>query len=163
MISSRFTVAVATFVGQNAGAGQYPRMRQCIKVAMGMYLGVSVAVSCIFYFGSSTMLLMFTSDPLVLEQAMLITLAIAPFYAIVPLYEVIISAFRGVKVVLLPTIINIVGLCGVRAAWVLWVGGKAQSVYEIIISCPISWAFTAVLTLVYFLVICKKAFYPQST
>lgn len=161
MISSGFTVAVATFVGQNAGAGLYPRMRQCIKVAMGVYLGISIAVSGIFWFGSSTMLLMFTSDPLVLEQAMLVMKAIAPFYAIVPVYEVIISAFRGVKVVVLPTIINVLGLCGVRAAWVLWVGSHAQSVYDIIISCPISWAFTAVCTLVMFLAIGKKAFYEN--
>ena len=77
--------------------------------------------------------------------------AIAPYYALVPIYEVLSSALRGLDDVFIPMVINIIGLCGVRAFYVL-MQSNSTSIYQIIISCPISWLFTALVTLGYYLI-----------
>ncbi len=85
--------------------------------------------------------------------------ATAPYYKIVALYKVTGSALRGMGKVIVPMIINIVGLCGLRIAWVYLVLGvvpELNTLYGVILSCLVSWAFTAVATLIYYVLKSKS-------
>ena len=151
MVSNAFAVAIATFVAQNLGANKLKRVHQSIRVCIVLDLFLSGCISLFFYTTSKYLLYLFTNDPNVVEQALLVMKAIAPYYALVPIYEVLASALRGLDDVFIPMIINIVGLCGVRAFYIL-MQSHPTSIYQIIISCPISWIFTAIVTLVYYLI-----------
>ena len=152
MVSNAFAVAISTFVAQNIGAHKKDRAIDSIKSCMALDLGLSGLLSIFFYFLSNYLLYLFTDDPLVIEQALQVMKAIAPYYWIVPIYEVLASALRGMGDAFMPMVINIIGLCGVRAAWILFVVKVPSNIYEVVISCPISWVFTAVCTLIYFFI-----------
>ena len=143
MVSGAFSVAIATFVGQNYGARKYDRMKKSIWVCLGLDAAISAFLSVFFFFTSSILLLLFTSDPLVLEQALIVMKAIAPYYAIVVIYDILGGALRGMGDVFWPMLMNIAGLCGVRALWVLFVSPVYVDLYHIIISCPVSWVCTS--------------------
>ncbi len=151
MVSNAFAVAIATFVAQNLGANKMKRVYQSIRVCLALDLFLSGCISLFFFTTSKYLLYLFTNDPSVVEQALLVMKAIAPYYALVPIYEVLSSALRGLDDVFIPMVINIIGLCGVRAFYVL-MQSNPTSIYQIIISCPISWLFTALVTLGYYLI-----------
>ena len=50
MISGAFSVSIATFVGQNYGAGKYSRMKRSVTVCLLMDLAASLLVSLILIF-----------------------------------------------------------------------------------------------------------------
>ena len=151
MVSNAFAVAIATFVAQNLGANKMKRVHQSIRVCLALDLFLSGCISLFFFTTSKYLLYLFTNDSSVVEQALLVMKAIAPYYALVPIYEVLSSALRGLDDVFIPMVINIIGLCGVRAFYVL-MQSNPTSIYQIIISCPISWVFTALITLGYYLI-----------
>ena len=159
MVSTAFGVAISTFVGQNYGAGKADRMRKSIGVCVLLDLSISGGLSVIFYFLSKYMLLMFTSDPRVLEQALMVMKAIAPYYMLVVFYDMFGGALRGVGDVMVPMIMNVIGLCVVRAVWILTVSQSYNDIYHIIISCPVSWVITSIMFTVYFAIRFRKAFY----
>lgn len=156
MISGAFSVAIATFVGQNYGAKKYKRMKQSIWVCLGMDILLSAGLSFLFLALGPVLLYLFTSDEMVIEQGMEVMKAIAPYYVIVAFYEVLTSALRGMTDVIVPMVMNIVGLCVVRIVWVLVAVPHFSDLYHIILSCPISWIITSVMILIYFTYRYKK-------
>lgn len=160
MVSAGVGVAVSTFVGQNYGAKLLDRVKETIKVSIIQYMVIAGIMSVIFYFTSKYLLYMFTSDEKVIEQALLVMKAIAPYYMLVPIYEVLIAALRGIGNVLVPSIMAIVGLCGIRAGYILINSSKMEGVYDVIISCPISWIVTLIMVLVYYFI--RRGHYFES-
>ncbi len=153
MISGAFSVSVATFVGQNLGAQKYERMKRCVWVCLGMDLLVSGALSIFFLIFGNSLFYLFTGDVEVIARGMEVLRAIAPYYMMVALFEITGSALRGMGVVIVPMILNIVGLCGIRVLWVSTILPRMpglNGLYGIILSCPVSWGFTAVAMLMYY-------------
>lgn len=148
MVSNAFSVTISTFVAQNIGAKQWHRAKESVKTCLLMDISISAVISLLFFFSSNTLLYLFTNDNRVIEQALLVMKAIAPYYVIVPFYEILASALRGMNITIIPTIINILGLCGIRAIYILC--QSFTNIYDIIISCPISWVCTAILTILYY-------------
>lgn len=151
MVSNAFSVSIATFVAQNLGAKKFDRVKQSIVSCMILDFVLSSGLSVFFFSTSQFLLHLFTNDSLVIDQALQVMKAIAPYYWIVPIYEVLASSLRGMNDVFVCMIINIIGLCGVRAAWIFFLIKHPSSIYQIIISCPVSWIFTAVCTTLYFI------------
>lgn len=151
MVSNAFSVSIATFVAQNLGAKKFDRVKQSIVSCMILDFVLSSGLSVFFFSTSQFLLHLFTNDSFVIDQALQVMKAIAPYYWIVPIYEVLASSLRGMNDVFVCMIINIIGLCGVRAAWIFFLIKHPSNIYQIIISCPVSWIFTAVCTTLYFI------------
>ena len=151
MISTAFSVAIATFVGQNFGAKKYDRMKKSIWVCLGLDIGLSIGLSFFFLICGPLLFYLFTNNSKVILRGMEVLKAIAPYYGLVAFYEIFTSALRGMDDVIIPMIINIIGLCIIRILWILLIVPKHQSLYVIILSCPISWFITAILLIIYFL------------
>lgn len=82
--------------------------------------------------------------------------AIAPYYVLVAFYEIFTSALRGMGDVVVPMVMNILGLCMVRILWIVFAVPHFPDLYHIILSCPVSWAVTAAIFIVYFRVATSK-------
>lgn len=156
MVSNAFAISVATFVSQNLGAAKKKRAYDSIRICLLLDVILSSFISCFFVFTSSKLLYLFTNDADVITQAMLVMRGIAPYYALVPFYEVLGSALRGMKKVIIPTGICLVGLCGIRVWWVMMIVKNTNSIYDIVISCPVSWLITAIAMGFYFVYIIRK-------
>lgn len=159
MISTAFSVTTATFVAQNIGAGEKNRMKKGIRICFLFDFVLSGILSLFFLIFGGKLFYLFTNDESVILAGMQVLKAIAPYYAIVALYEVTSSALRGIGYVIVPMTINIIGLCGLRIAWVYLIPSyipELNSLYGVILSCPVSWAFTAAATCVCYAIKMKK-------
>lgn len=159
MISTAFSVTTATFVGQNMGAGKFQRMKSGVRVCLRLDLLLSGLLSVFFLVFGHSLFYLFTKDEMVITAGMQVLKAIAPYYMLVPLFEITGSALRGMENVIWPMILNIAGLCGVRIFWIcgiLSILPRWNSLYGIIISCPVSWLFTAAVLVAYYAFIMKR-------
>lgn len=153
MISTAFSVSVSTFVGQNLGAGKKDRVKKGIGVCLGMDVLLSGFLSVFFLLFGHSLFYLFTSDSTVIASGMQVLKAIAPYYMLVAFFEITGSALRGMGIVIVPMILNITGLCGIRILWicaVLPALPALNSLYGIILSCPVSWVLTATAMMIYY-------------
>lgn len=152
MISGAFSVSIATFVGQNYGAGKYSRMKRSVRVCLCMDITASVFVSLFFLLTGRYLFALFTSDAAVIEIGMQILRVIAPFYVFFPFIEIFSSALRSVGDVVIPMIMTCCGVCVIRILWISIAAPRFHEIGAILACFPISWVTTAILFLVYYII-----------
>ena len=140
-----FSQATTTFVSQNYGAGKLFRCRRATWLCLGLgtvFMGLLSVL--VLYFGPR-LLAVFDSNPLVIAIGMVrILYVVAPSF-LNGVLDILSGAMRGYGYSLQPAVLALVGICGVRLAWVYLVF-PAHPDFETLMFCyPLSWAVTAVL------------------
>lgn len=158
MISGAFSVSIITFIGQNYGARKFDRMKKSIKVCLLMDLIASLLLTTVMFLAGPYLLRLFTSDQEVIEIGMQIIHIIAPSYALFIFIEILSSSLRGMGNVVVPMLMTCGGVCVLRILWIFIFARTHLSVTTILMSYPISWGFTAVLFIIYFMFYQKKFF-----
>jgi len=158
MISGAFSVSIITFIGQNYGARKFDRMKKSIKVCLFMDLIASLLLTTVMMVAGPYLLRLFTSDQEVIEIGMQIIHIIAPSYALFIFIEILSSSLRGMGNVVIPMLMTCGGVCVLRILWIFLFVRTHLSVTTILMSYPISWDFTAVLFIIYFMFYQKKFF-----
>lgn len=158
MISGAFSVSIITFIGQNYGARKFDRMKKSIKVCLLMDLIASLLLTTVMFLAGPYLLRLFTSDQEVIEIGMQIIHIIAPSYALFIFIEILSSSLRGMGNVVVPMLMTCGGVCVLRILWIFIFVRTHLSVTTILMSYPISWGFTAVLFIIYFMFYQKKFF-----
>lgn len=158
MISGAFSVSIITFIGQNYGARKFDRMKKSIKVCLLMDLISSLLLTTVMLLAGPYLLRLFTSDQEVIEIGMQIIHIIAPSYALFIFIEILSSSLRGMGNVVVPMLMTCGGVCVLRILWIFIFVRTHLSVTTILMSYPISWGFTAVLFIIYFMFYQKKFF-----
>lgn len=155
-LMSGFSQATVTFTGQNYGAGNYRRCRSVAKwnLFLGIALG-SVLVTGMMLFRNS-MVYIFTDEALVAEIATIRMMYILPFIMINSASDILSGSMRGVGHSLVPAMITIAGVCGVRLIWIYTVFAKVKTFEILMMIYPVSWAITAVGIIGAYFVIRKK-------
>ena len=144
-ILNSFSQACTTFVGQNYGAGE---LRRCKKtLALCLVEGVVVLAAAIFtilFFGK-TLLALFNSDPEVVETGYirLVMIMLSHFFSL--FYEVMSGYLRGFGISLTPAVLTVLGVCGVRIAWIAFVFPQSRTFRTIMTAYPISLGITMLL------------------
>lgn len=159
MISGAFSVSIITFIGQNYGARKFDRMKKSIKVCLFMDLIASLLLTTVMMVAGPYLLRLFTSDQEVIEIGMQIIHIIAPSYALFIFIEILSSSLRGMGNVVIPMLMTCGGVCVLRILWIFLFVRTHLSVTTILMSYPISWGFTAVLFIIYFMFYQKKFFH----
>ncbi|MBQ2925712.1 MAG: MATE family efflux transporter, partial [Ruminiclostridium sp.] len=148
-----FASAILAFVGQNYGAGRYDRMSEGVRVCLKMALALTVVLGGILLLVSPFAFRIFTNDPEVIHYSILIMYYFVPFYFMWPFIEVLANALRGAGDAVVPMVISVGGICGVRLLWIFLVVPHWHTLLSISVCYPLSWLVTAVVLIVYY----KKA------
>ncbi|MBR5534924.1 MAG: MATE family efflux transporter [Ruminiclostridium sp.] len=148
-----FSSAILAFVGQNYGAGRYDRMSEGVKVCLKMALAMTVVLGGILLALSPVAFRIFTDDPEVIHYAIVIMFYFVPFYFMWPFIEILANALRGAGDAVIPMVISVGGICGVRILWVFLVVPHWHTLLSISVCYPLSWLITAGVLIVYY----KKA------
>lgn len=150
MISGAFGVSITTFVSQNFGAGKYNRIRQGVKVCLGVTFAVTAVVSLLYCFGAGLLLRLFSSDVAVIDLGIHMMWFTSPFYFTFVCIEIFSGAARGTGDSLRPTLLTCFGVCVLRVMWVLMVLPHVPVLETVLVSYPISWVVTSILYLIYY-------------
>ncbi len=144
-ILDSFAQACTTFVGQNFGAGELHRCRKTLLLSLGEGIAVlAVAVSTILFFGRP-LLSIFNSDPQVIETGYVRLMLITLSHGMCLAYDVISGYLRGFGISFVPAILTMLGVCGIRIAWVQFVFPQSPTFRTLMTVYPVSLTTTALL------------------
>lgn len=152
MVGGSLGISVTTFVGQNYGAGLMDRVRKSVRIGLLLNMGFALLASFLLVTFRYPLLSIFTTEASVLEVAASTMKIIAPFYILFTFIEIYSCALRGMGDVIIPMIMTMLGVCGFRIAWVLFVFPLEPSMATISANYPVSWGITALFFIVYYAV-----------
>lgn len=154
-ILNAFGQACTTFVGQNYGAGQYQRCRRVMLLCIAeAALAIAFVLALVVVFGKP-MLSIFNDTPAVIALGYIRLMVIMPAHFFSMVYEVLSGYLRGFGISLVPAILTVIGVCGLRVAWVQLVLPLAPNFTTLMIVYPVTLLTTAI-----FLIIATCVFHP---
>lgn len=144
-VFNSFSQACTTFTGQNFGAGKLKRCRKVLTLCI-IEDAIATAMAVFLVLISGRFLLsIFNSDPKVIDIGYTRLLMIFSAYIFSMLYENLSGYLRGFGISLVPAILTVIGVCGVRILWISTVFPKHRTFKAIMTVYPISLSVTAIL------------------
>lgn len=144
-IIDAFSQACTTFVGQNYGAGKIDRCKKTLKLCMLEGLAALVAAIAILLFFGKPLLSIFNNDPEVVETGYIRLMYVMFSHIFNLLYNVMSGYLRGFSISLAPAILTMLGVCGVRIAWIHYVFPLSPTFKTIMIAYPVSLGITVLM------------------
>lgn len=146
-VLNSFSQACTTFVGQNYGAGQIRRCRKTMLLSLLEDAAATFLAVTLVLLSARTLLAFFNSDPAVIDLGYLRLSVILPAYAFSLVYEILSGYLRGFGISLVPAVLTMLGVCGIRIAWVKFVFPQNMTFRTIMAVYPVSLGATALLIL----------------
>ena len=137
-----FYQAAITFTGQNMGAGQYKRIPKILKWCYTYCTAISIVLISLTVAFSRQLLEIYTSSEPVIEAGMIRLKYVCGPYVLCGLMEVSLGVLRGMGLSLLPTIVSILGACGLRLLWIAFVFPMFNTINAVYAVYPVSWSVT---------------------
>ncbi len=148
--------AALNFTGQNIGARKYDRIGRILGVCLISVTTVGIIFGGLSYLFASNLLGIYTVD-----QDVIATGIIRMGYVCAPNFiggvmDVLVGSLRGMGYSVLPMLASIVGVCGIRITWILTLFAINHTLETLYLSYPISWAITACVHFICFVLIRRK-------
>ena len=118
--------------------------------SIGLILGLTIL------FMGPNFLLLFTSDPAVIELGMYRLKIMSVSYAFSAFMDCTIAASRGLGKTVVPTFIVIMGSCVFRVIWIYTIFAYFKTIPSLYLLYIFSWAITAAAEIIYFQAIYRK-------
>ncbi len=157
-VINAFNQTAVTFTSQNYGAKDYKRCKKVYRLCTVMGMSLCAVLSLIFVLGSRTFILAFTTDPAVIEYALIRMIHVMLLEFLVGTYEISGAALRGMGYSVLPTVYTIMGSCVFRIIWLHTVFKKLTSFDWLMNVYPASWVLTGIATITTYMIIRRKEF-----
>lgn len=150
MVGGSLGTALTTIVGQNYGAGKMDRVKKSVNIGLGLYYAFSIVIVTVLMAFQRPLFSIFTDNQAVLDIAVSAFSIMAPFYLLFSFIEIYSCALRGMGDVLIPMIMTMLGVCGFRVVWAIFVVPLNPSMELISWSYPVSWALTSACFIIYY-------------
>ena len=135
----------ATFTGQNYGAKRIGRCKRVLGICiLEDFIATAATIAVVLFFGHS-LLALFDATPEVISVGYTRLVMVFSAYTFSMLYEVMSGYLRGFGISLVPALLTVIGVVGVRITWIAFVFPAHRTFEAIMIVYPISLAATAVL------------------
>lgn len=157
MVTNSFYHASLAFTGQNIGAKKYDRIGRVLGVCVSLVTVVGLFVGGLVYFFGENLIKIYSPDNLnVIEYGMIRLRVTGLTYFLCGIMEVIVGSLRGMGYSMVPMIISMIGVCGVRIAWIYTVFAVYGTFYVLFLCYPSSWLITALIHLSCYIYAKKK-------
>ena len=154
-----FCLAATTFTGQNIGARKPDRVKKGIWQNMAICLIYVGVVSAAMYTYAPQLISIFSAEPEVIRFGTISMRLIIPFYAILPIHQVLMGTMRGAGKTMESMAISVGNMCVLRMIYINFLVPFFPS-YEAVMMCyPITWIGTVILDVLY---IWKGKWLPKS-
>ncbi len=154
-----FHQTAVNFTGQNAGAGNYKRVFRILWICLGSVAVVGlVAGTAVRLFGHQLLSIYINDSEAAIGYGLTRLTYICLPYFLCGLMDVSTGALRGMGASLIPMIISVLGVCGVRIVWIYTVFQlPAYHTPECLyLSYLVSWIVTFLCQLVAFLLVFRN-------
>lgn len=155
MAMNAFHQTAISFVSQNYGAGKIKRiwkiaiLSQLCVIVTGLVLGQLTVL-----FGSS-LLGIYSSKNFVIEAGLVRLKYICGPYFLCGMMDVMVGILRGLGRSVIPTIVSMIGACGLRLVWIftIFAEEKYHTTRMLYLSYPLSWSITTLAHIICFLIV----------
>lgn len=157
--NNAFHQTAVNYIGQNAGAGQYKRVKNIYTICLFSSMIVTMLLSSAAYlFGPELLGIYITDSAKAIEYGMIRFTYVALPYFLCALMDVTTGALRGLGASFTPMLVSVLGVCGIRLAWIYTIFQipAYHSPESLYLSYPISWTITFLFHLFFFIRIYKK-------
>ena len=152
-----FGQTCVTFISQNYGARKMDRCRKAWGICFLLGALCDFVFAMIVVGFRDQLILIFTSEPAVIEFAMIRLLTALPLHFLTAFYEISGGALRGLNRSMIPAVISILGTCAVRLVYVWTVFPRFGTPRALILVYPLTWIITGVAMNVAYFVVRRKA------
>lgn len=152
-IFNSFGQACTTFVGQNYGAAQIDRCRQAFKLCIIEDIIATATTVGLIIMSGSFLLSLFNENPEVIRLGLVRLRYIFIGYIFSTMYDVMSGYLRGFGISLVPALLTMFSVCGIRMVWIATVFPKNPCFETIMQVYPISLASNAILIFIALMII----------
>lgn len=151
---SQTTVA---FVSSNTGAKRYDRVRKIVRYSL-IDAGIVWAIEALVTILAAKYLigLYVPGNEAALQIGVSRHMIIGCSYGLCGMMEVASGALRGMGKSFMTMMVAIIGVCGIRIVWVLFIFPLIGTYRSLVISMPLSWIFTFAMQYVMYLYVFQK-------
>lgn len=152
-VMNSFSQACTTFVGQNYGAGKFDRCRRVFKISLGLDVLFTGTVCVLILIFGHQILGIFNSDPEVIQVGYMRLCMIFFAYILSVVQEVGSGYLRGFGMSLVPALVALICICGLRLFWIFAIFPHWPTFRTIMLIYPISLWTTGIIILLMILII----------
>ena len=139
-----FAQTVLTFVSQNVGARKYDRIKpiMIITLVCSALTGVILGNLCDIF--SAPLVRIFDQRPEVVNAGVVRFSLVCRYYFLCGLMDVMVGVLRGMGYSVTPTVVSLLGACGLRLLWIFTVFQipSFHTEFMLFLSYPLSWIVT---------------------
>ena len=154
-----FSQTAVNYVGQNVGARQYRRVGRIVGICLACVVVVGLTVGIIGYsLGEQLLSIYITDSPEAIAYGMIRLTYICLPYFLCGLMDVSTGALRGMGASIAPMVISVLGVCGLRVAWISTIFQIPQfhTPQCLYLSYIVSWSATFLIQIIAFIRIYRK-------
>lgn len=151
-----FHQSAQCFTSQNLGGRKYERVNKVLRNCLILATIVGVVLGGLCYLFGEQLISIYNTDPEVIRYGLYKLKWVYLPYFLCSIMEVLCGQLRGLGQVVVPMVVSIGGVCGLRILWVYTVFAKAPSLSSLYASYPVTWAITGAIHAICYMVIWKK-------
>ena len=152
-----FHQTAVNFTGQNVGAGQYDRVKKILFTCLACVATTGIVLGTTMYtFGPQLLGIYITDSAQAIEYGLVRLSYICAVYFLCGLMDVSTGALRGMGSSLVPMMISVLGVCGIRLLWIATVFRTYHTTDCLYLSYGVSWTITFIAQFAAFWIIYKK-------
>lgn len=135
---SALAATVITFVGQNLGANRFDRVKKSVNHTIVISYMITGTLIALLLFLRQPMLSLFTNSKEVIHIGSNLMWIVMPMYLLSIPHQIYAQALRGLGKSVLPTLLTMIGVVGMRCFWVYGVFPSYNNIYILAICYPVS-------------------------
>lgn len=154
-----FYQGTISFTSQNVGASRYDRINRILYSAQVCVVVTGVVLGNLAVFFGDGLLSFYTGSAAVKAAGMNRLKIICTSYALCGIMDVMVGSLRGLGYSMLPTIVSLLGACGLRLLWIFTFFAtydRFHTTKSLYLTYPVSWIITASAHIVCFIIIRRK-------
>lgn len=151
-----FHQTALSFTSQNMGARNYNRIKKVSILCITLVIAVGGAMGYLFLFFGKELLGIYSSDPEVISFGFIRMKIIFSTYFACGLMDVMVGSLRGLGYSIMPTIVSLLGACGLRIVWIYTIFANHRTLDTLYWSYPITWTVTFLAHLLCFIIVFRK-------
>ncbi|MBR6602581.1 MAG: MATE family efflux transporter [Clostridia bacterium] len=153
-----FSQGALTFTSQNVGAGRYSRINRIAFTACACSAVTGLLLGNLAYLFGDKLISFYDPRPDIIEPGLTRMQLVCCLYFLCGLMDCIVGSIRGLGYAVAPTVVSLLGACGLRLLWVFTVFriSRFHTEFMLFLSYPLSWSITFVAHLICFIIIRKR-------
>ena len=155
MAMNAFHQTAISFVSQNYGAGKIKRIWKISLLSQACVIVTGLVLGQLTVLLGSQLVGIYSSEKLVIEAGIVRLKYICGPYFLCGMMDVMVGILRGLGRSVIPTIVSMIGACGLRLVWIftIFAEEKYHTTRMLYLSYPLSWGITTLVHVICFLIV----------